>query len=30
MAADGANVTEGYEIYDVATDGSITYGLSRP
>lgn len=30
MAADGANVTEGYEIYDVAADGSITYGLSRP
>ena len=23
MAADGANVTEGYEVYDVKPDGSI-------
>lgn len=30
MAADGANVTEGYEIYDVKPDGSIEYGLSAP
>ena len=30
LAADGAHVTEGYEIYDVAADGSIAYGLSRP
>jgi alkylhydroperoxidase family enzyme len=30
MAVDAANVTDGYEIYDVAADGSITYGLSRP
>lgn len=30
MAADAANVNEGYEIYDVAADGSIRYGLSRP
>jgi alkylhydroperoxidase family enzyme len=30
MAADAANVDEGYEIYDVAADGSIHYGLSRP
>jgi alkylhydroperoxidase family enzyme len=30
MAADGANVTEGYEIYDVKADGSIEYGLTAP
>ena len=30
MAVDGANVSEGYEVYDVAADGSIHYGLSRP
>jgi len=30
MAADAANVSEGYEVYDVAADGSIHYGLSRP
>ena len=30
MAADGANVSEGYEIYDVKPDGSIEYGLSAP
>ncbi len=30
MAADGANVTEGYEIYDVKPDGSIEYGLTAP
>jgi len=30
MDADGTHVTEGYEVYDVAADGSITYGLSRP
>jgi AhpD family alkylhydroperoxidase len=30
MAADAPNVSEGYEIYDVAADGSITYGLTRP
>ena len=29
MAADAAHVTEGYEVYDVAPDGSITYGLTR-
>ncbi|MFO0690289.1 MAG: carboxymuconolactone decarboxylase family protein [Myxococcota bacterium] len=28
MAADGANVTEGYEVYDVKPDGSIVYGLT--
>jgi len=30
MGADGANVSEGYEVYDVKTDGSIVYGLSAP
>jgi alkylhydroperoxidase family enzyme len=30
MAVDTANVSEGYEVYDVAADGSIHYGLSRP
>lgn len=30
MAADGANISEGYEIYDVKPDGSIEYGLSAP
>ncbi len=30
MAADGANVTEGYEVYDVKPDGSIEYGLTAP
>jgi hypothetical protein len=30
MAADGANVTEGYEVYDVKPDGSIVYGLTAP
>jgi len=30
MAADGANVTEGYEVYDVRPDGSIVYGLTAP
>lgn len=30
MAADGANVSEGYEVYDVKPDGSIVYGLSAP
>ena len=30
MAADGANVTEGYEVYDVKSDGSIEYGLTAP
>ena len=30
MAADAANVTEGYEIYEVHPDGSIEYGLTAP
>ncbi len=30
MAADGANVSEGYEVYDVKPDGSIVYGLTAP
>ena len=30
MGADGANVTEGYEVYDVKPDGSIVYGLTAP
>lgn len=30
LGADGTDVTEGYEVYDVAADGSITYGLTRP
>jgi alkylhydroperoxidase family enzyme len=30
LAADAANVSEGYEIYEVAADGSIRYGLSHP
>jgi alkylhydroperoxidase family enzyme len=29
-AADGANISEGYEIYDVKPDGSIEYGLTAP
>lgn len=28
LAADGANVDEGYEIYDIGTDGEPVYGLS--
>ena len=30
MAADAANISEGYEIYDVKPDGSIEYGLTAP
>ena len=30
MAADAANVSDGYEIYDVKSDGSIEYGLTAP
>ncbi len=30
MAADAANITEGYEVYDVKPDGSIEYGLTAP
>jgi alkylhydroperoxidase family enzyme len=30
MAADGANVSEGYEVYEVHADGSIEYGLTAP
>jgi hypothetical protein len=30
MAADAPNVSEGYEVYDIAADGSIRYGLTRP
>jgi alkylhydroperoxidase family enzyme len=30
MAVDDPHVTEGYEVYDVAVDGSTTYGLARP
>lgn len=30
LGADGTDVTDGYEVYDVAADGSITYGLTRP
>lgn len=30
LAADAANISEGYEVYDVKPDGSIEYGLSVP
>lgn len=30
MAVDDPHVSEGYEVYDVALDGSTTYGLERP
>ncbi len=30
MAADAANISEGYEVYDVKPDGSIEYGLTAP
>jgi alkylhydroperoxidase family enzyme len=30
MAVDDPHVTDGYEVYDVAVDGSTTYGLERP
>lgn len=30
MAADAANVSEGYEVYEVHPDGRIEYGLSAP
>jgi len=30
MGADGANISEGYEVYDVKADGSIEYGLTAP
>lgn len=30
FGADAPHVTEGYEVYDVAVDGTITYGLSAP
>jgi alkylhydroperoxidase family enzyme len=30
MAVDDPHVTEGFEVYDVAVDGTTTYGLDRP
>lgn len=30
MGVDDPHVTEGFEVYDVAVDGSTTYGLERP
>lgn len=30
MAADGTDVTEGYQVYEVHPDGSIEYGLTAP
>ena len=30
LAADAANVEEGYEVYDVDEDGNLVYGLSHP
>jgi alkylhydroperoxidase family enzyme len=30
MGVDDPHVTEGFEVYDVAVDGSTTYGLARP
>jgi len=30
LGADAPHVTSGYEVYDVAPDGSITYGMEHP
>jgi alkylhydroperoxidase family enzyme len=30
LATDGANVTDGVEIYDINPDGSLSYGLAAP
>jgi AhpD family alkylhydroperoxidase len=30
LGADAPHVTDGFEVYDVATDGTVTYGLTFP